>query len=111
MMRSDGAVVFFLCQHWQTGNARWVETALSHVLFDKLTYQDSNGVVGDRYRELLHPQSASSDLWQKYGIQGYANREDAEEMLTALRNQRPEMTFRIVKRHIMQTTEDLLEEV
>jgi hypothetical protein len=100
-MRRDGAATFFLIQH-QDSTDRWTESALDHFLFDGLPWRDERG---DRYRELLHPQSASSDLWQKYSIHGFVELADAEAMLEAVRERHPERAFRIVRRTVTQHTE------
>jgi hypothetical protein len=108
-MRNDGEVSYYFCQHRKEPHSKisgeWAESALDHFLFDTLTYKEARGEVGNHYRELLHPQSASSDLWQKYGINGFVNFRDAVNMLDALRERNPDRQFRIVRREISQKTE------
>jgi hypothetical protein len=114
-MRSDGDVTFFFVQHFQERNGRgWVASSLDHLLFTGMTFDERRGGRADRYRELMQPQMASSDLWQRYGINGYVNPDDAFAVLDALRERRPDMRFRVVKRRITQTTtaiERVLQEV
>lgn len=104
-MRSDGDVTYYKIQHSHTDEA-WVSSALDHFLFKDLSRDEARGRVGDRYRELLAPQSASSDLWQRYGIHGFVEKDDGLRVLRELRalpGEQPE--FRLVKRHIVQVTE------
>jgi hypothetical protein len=115
-MRNDGEVSYYFCQHWQewqepnsTNSGEWVKSSLSDWLFDSLTYEEAKGEVGRRYSNLLRPQSASSDLWQKYGIHGFVNFRDAANMLDALRKRNPDHKFRIVRREIKQKTEVVAE--
>jgi hypothetical protein len=109
MLRNDGEVTYYLCQHWQEPYGKvpgqWTESALEHFLFETLSYREAQGEVGDHYRELLDPQSASSDLWQKYGIHGFVVFRDAVNMLDALGERNPGRRFRIVRRTVSQKTE------
>lgn len=102
-MRRDGTVMYFAVQHIDS-SCRWVESALDHLLFKDLTYDQKKGPVGDAYRILLDPQSASSDLWQRYGIHGFVEVDDARRMLQAISERNPDMTFRVVCRSITQAT-------
>lgn len=102
-MRSDGTAAFYLIQH-KSGD-KWVETALNDVLFTNLTYDERRGEIGDRYREIIKPQQATSDLWQKFGIHGFAELEDARAALTACREHVPDYEFRSALRTITQKTE------
>lgn len=103
-MRRDGIASFFLIQHEDSRND-WVESALDHFLFDGLTWEEKRGPLGDHYRKLILPQSANCDLWQKFGLHGYVVRADADAMLAALKERRPDKPFRIVHRTISQHTE------
>jgi hypothetical protein len=102
---SDGNAEYFCIQHQWKRDGRWADSNLAGFLFEDLSYTEKRGEVGDRYRSLLAPQSASSDLWQKYGIHGFVNRTDAEAALDALNKKRLEHKFRIVKRTLTQRTE------
>lgn len=102
-MRRDGTAKFFFVQH-KNSRGDWDDSALAHFLFDGLPYNDAKGELGDHYRKLMHPQSASSGLWQKYGLHGYTERADADAMIAAIRERRPDREFRLVFRVIEQTT-------
>jgi hypothetical protein len=102
-MFRDGSAFYYLIQHKES-TGRWVGSALPHMLFNELPYEDSQGDLGNHYRKLIAPQSASSKLWQKYGIHGYTKLADAQAMLAAVRERRPEQEFRIVYRISSQTT-------
>lgn len=108
-MRADGEVTYFFIQHeTRPRNSKyteWVESALDQFLFHDLSYSDRRGDLGDHYRALMDPQSASSDLWQKYGIHGYVNRADACAILKALNDKGLDRRFRIVRRTVIQKTE------
>lgn len=105
MMRCDGTAAYYLIQH-QDERERWVESALAHFLFDGLTYaQRCNR--GDKYRALLAPQSANSDLWQKFGINGFEVKEDADAALVEIKKLHPKRAFRIVYRVSMQATQEV----
>lgn len=111
-MRSDGAAIFYFVQHEQKAvngtdsrRTEWVESDLGHFLFSGLQYTEKQGVIGDAYRALMAPQEASSPLWQKFGIHGYTEKEDAFKVLEAVRERNPDRKFRVVKRTIMQQTE------
>lgn len=101
-MRSDGVVAYYKVQH--VGQHGWCGTALDHVLFGHLSWDDKQGEKGDRYRELLEPQSASSDLWQRYGVFGFTDHSDAWRAQHACRVENPEMEFRIVHITASQST-------
>jgi hypothetical protein len=114
-MRSDGAATFYLIQHEQKAvngthptRTEWVTSNLETFLFWDLPYGEVQGEVGNHYRELLRPQSANSDLWQKYGINGFVELADAEKAFFAVRNRNKDRRFRIIKRTIMQQTEVLV---
>lgn len=103
-MRSDGYAAFYRVQH-QNSRDEWTETALDEILFRGLSYEEAHGKLAERLIELLRPQDAGSDLWQKYGIHGFIEQADAEAVLTACRERRPTMKFRLVRRQIVQLTE------
>ena len=105
-MRADGAYAYYLIQHasYPPGGKRWIETNLAHFLFRDLPHDDARDEVGDRYRALLAPQDASSDLWQKTGIHGFPTIEEAQACLDAIRLQNPDREFRLVYRVSRQET-------
>ena len=102
-MRADGEVTYLFIEHKEAGG-RWVESALGYFLFNEMSYSDKQDEVATDYRRLMEPQNTSSDLWQKYGINGYLKLEDAEAMLAALRQRCPDRKFRVVRRTIIQRT-------
>jgi hypothetical protein len=102
-MRTDGTVDFFFIQH-QDSRGEWAASALDHFLFENLPFSDKV----ERYRELLAPQSASSELWQTYGIHGFAFESDAREVLADLRVESPDTKFRIVRREVTQRTLEVM---
>lgn len=107
-MRSDGEALYFFVQHWGSSGGphkSWVASSLDHLLFAGMTFEEKRGAKAGEYRELMKPQSASSDLWQRFGINGFVDEEDAFRALDALKERRPDMRFRVVRRHITQTTE------
>lgn len=107
-MRIDGEALYFFVQHWgnPAGGTRreWVESSLDHLLFGGMTDEQKRGEKAARYRELMHPQSASSDLWQRFGIHGYVKADDAFAAMGALQERHPKMRFRVVRRYVIQTT-------
>lgn len=103
-MRSDGIVSFFFIEH-EDSKGQWTTSALDHFLFDELPFDDKRGEVGDRYRALLEPQTASSNLWQKFGIHGYKRLPDAIATMKAMSERHPGRKFRIAGRTISQITE------
>lgn len=104
-MRCDGTAAYYLIQH-QEESERWVESALDHFLFSNLTYtQRCNR--GDKYRKMLAPQSANSDLWQKFGINGFEAIGDAETVLAEVKKLHPGRAFRLVYRVSMQATAEV----
>lgn len=104
-MRSDGEVTYYFIQHGADGRrGSWVSSSLDHLLFGDMTAEEKRGGQAARYRELTRPESASSDLWQRYGINGFVDPDDAFAVLTALQERKPDMRFRVAKRHIIQTT-------
>lgn len=109
-MRTDGAVTYFQIEHEEDWRDRWATSALEHLLFNNLTEKESRSHYGNRYRRLLSPQSASSEIWQKYGINGFIDLVDARKMIAALRARNPDMKFRIVKRTQTQFTEVVVEQ-
>lgn len=86
-MRADGEVTFYVIQHvWNGVGENWAGTGDgAGFLFDGLSYEQSQGRLGDHYRSLIAPQSASSDLWQRYGINGFEEKDDALRLLRELR--------------------------
>jgi hypothetical protein len=107
-MRVDGDVTYYAIEHHCGSWAKdsWVPSALDHFLFANLTSDQKNGPIGNRYRSLLHPQSATSDLWQRYGINGFVDKDDGLRMLQELRALpwRDDYYFRLVKRTLTQET-------
>lgn len=106
-MREDGIVSYYLIQHRQEdskGRITWVESDLGHLLFHKLSYNDRKGETGDFYRDLLKPQSATSVLWQRYGINGYEYLNEAEATKSNLYRENADMQFRIVRMLQVQDT-------
>ena len=104
-MRADGSAAFFFIQHKEKSSGRWVASALDIFLFDKMSHADKIGEKGDRYSALMDPQSASSALWQKFGIHGFEKMADARACLDAVRIENPDREFRLVVRAIVQHTE------
>lgn len=104
-MLIDGTASFAVIEHMQE-NGHWTTSALDHFLFADLTY-DQKRERGDELRALLAPQSANSDLWQRFGIHGFPTPEDAEACLAAVIEQHPDREFRIVWRTITQETKVL----
>lgn len=104
-MRCDGIATYYLIQH-QEESGRWVESALAHFLFSDLTYAQ-RCKRGDKYRKMLAPQSASSDLWQKFGINGFEYKPDADTLLAEINNLHPKCAFRLVYRVSMQATMEM----
>lgn len=76
----------------------WRDIDASYILFRNMTNSDKRGAKANRYRELLVPCSASSELWQQYGIHGFEVLDDAAAVLTALRVEDPDTRYRIVRR-------------
>lgn len=109
MMRNDGGATFYLVQHQYPNNGEWVQSALGHFLFDGLTYDESRGEPGETYRDLLSHEGASTDLWQRYGINGFERVEDASEACSAVRARHPDRLFRVVRRSITQHTQEVPE--
>lgn len=107
MIWRDGDVTFFLVEHRTADSPRWVATGLEGFLFGGLAYADRRGPVGDWRRKLIAPQSASSTLWQTYGIHGFEDALDARAVLDELRAlpDRRAYEFRVVRRRIVQTTD------
>lgn len=108
-MRTDGSVDYFFIQH-EDSRGNWAASALDHFLFENLPFSDkvAGAEKGERYRELLKPQSASSELWQTYGINGFSFESDAREVLAALRVESPGTKFRIVRREVTQRTLEVM---
>jgi hypothetical protein len=107
-MRRDGSATYFKIEALLEvcpGRPEWSGIDLGNVLFADLSFEDKRGELGDRYREMLAPQQASSALWQRYGIHGFVEREDAEKVLRECRLRRPGTEFRLVRRTITQETE------
>jgi hypothetical protein len=108
-MRTDGTVDFFFIQH-QDSRGEWAASALDH--FALLRARDLVGerevLEEERYRELLAPKNASSELWQTYGIHGFSFESDAREVLAALRVESPDTKFRIVRREVTQRTLEVM---
>jgi hypothetical protein len=102
-MTADGVATYYKVQHVGQ-NGDWVGTALDECLFRGLTWSVRSGPKGDFYRELLEPQSATSDLWQNHGIHGFAEKVDAAMVLRAVKRENPEMRLRLVCIRISQTT-------
>jgi hypothetical protein len=111
MMHLDGIETYLFVQHFfdaEGARERWATTSLAHMLFDPLTYYEARGEIGNRYRALIEPQSASSPLWQRTGIHGYLANPDgyeaARQVLVALRERQPRHRFRLARRTVSQTT-------
>jgi hypothetical protein len=102
-MRSDGSACFFFVQH-RNSHDEWVPSSLDHFLFNGMRFEEKRSELADRYRQIIRKQSASQDLWQKYGVYGFTEREDVAEALTALRERHPDQEFRAVRRVIDQKT-------
>lgn len=102
-MRTDGWATFYVVQH--LGRNDWCDTDLSHVLFSPMSYAESTGPLGRRYRKVLEPQSACSALWQRFGIHGFVEHKDATKALRAAVAADPQTRFRLVQRQIAQHTE------
>jgi hypothetical protein len=113
-LRADGAATFYFIQHrWQNEARDWTTSNIESFLFQGLSYEEKRGEKGDHYRNLLDKQSASTDLWQKYGVHGFVELEDAIALFEALKAEAPEHQgkkhrFRIAKRTICQHTEVLV---
>lgn len=110
-MRIDGQVTYYKIQHWSSMSGRpedatWVGSNLEHMLFDKMPFEENCGPRGKgaRYRALLSPQSASSELWQRFGINGFVDVDDAMACLLAVASERPGTPFRIVRQTVTQET-------
>lgn len=109
-MRSDGEVTYFFVQHRWEGEGEWTTSDLGGFLFDGLSSEQVRGALGDRYRALMKPQTASSDLWQRYGIHGFLDEDDGREVLRELRalpkgtNRKRRHEFRLARRTITQET-------
>lgn len=109
-MRQDGHAIYYTIEHFghPGGNPHhqgWVGTSLGHMMFDGLSFQEKRGEQAAKWRKLIERQGASTDLWQRYGISGYANLDDAKAMIDVLRERRPAERFRIVRRQVAQLTE------
>lgn len=106
-MRADGTVTYFRVQAVLAVNPeepRWSDVAVDALLFEGIGRDEARGELGRRYKALLEPQSASSDLWQCYGIHGFEHKEDVLALYEALRERRPDYDFRVVKRTQSQRT-------
>jgi hypothetical protein len=106
-MFQDGIATFYIIEHQQS-NGDWCGSELSHFLFDGLPYMDKMGELGNHYRKLLEPQSASSSLWQKFGLHGYTVRAEAAAMLAAVGARHPGRAFRLVQRTVSQESKVLV---
>lgn len=111
MMRHDGHAIYYIVQHYghPCGGTRqdWVDTGLAHMLFDGLPSGERLSARTIRWRKLIERQGASTDLWQTYGIEGYVEPSYARAMLNELRERRPDEAFRIVRRQVVQMTEEV----
>jgi hypothetical protein len=111
MMRQDGHAIFYVVQHYghPGGGTRqdWVDTALGYMLFDGLSFSERRSARTIRWRKLIERQGASTDLWQRYGVDGYVEPSDATAMMVELQERRPDEKFRVVKRQIVQMTQVL----
>lgn len=105
-MRTDGEATYYVIQHvWNGVGERWTDTGEgAGFLFDNLTYEQRRGQLGDYYRSLIDPQSAGSALWQRFGINGFEDKDDALRLLRELRAL-PDCphTFRLVQRTMSRT--------
>lgn len=100
-MRSDGTITFWFIQFKAIKpEPEWLTADLGHFLF---TDPRPTGEEVERLRALIEPQSASSDLWQRYGIHGFEEKDDALAVLRELRR-RGQREFRLVRRTIEQVT-------
>lgn len=99
-MRVDGVATYYVVQHLSgPGDRReWVDTALDHVLFRGLSFDQKRGRIGDRFRAIIRAQGPSTDLWQRYGIDGFEAREDADLALLTCRAKTDRLRFRLVCR-------------
>jgi len=105
MLRADGAVTYYFIQHINQLASGWSGTALDYFLFEGMSFEEKGGELASYYRNLISKQGASTPLWQKFGINGFVDLEDAKETLKALQNRRPNSQFRVARRMIMQHTE------
>lgn len=102
-MRTDGDVTFYVIQHvWNGVGEGWTETGDgAGFLFDGLSYEQRKGQLGDYYRALIKPHGALSDLWQRFGINGFEDKDDALRLLRELRAlPNCPHRFRLVRRRI-----------
>jgi hypothetical protein len=104
-VRKDGELIYYRVQHKQT-NGSWVDSDLPYMLFSGLHPADRDGEVGDRYRTIIAEQSASTPLWQEYGVTGFVEPGHAWVALRAVREQRGD-PLRVVRIHESQRTEEV----
>ena len=105
----DNQIEYFIIQH-KNNFDEWIPTNLANALFNNLSFADkvSGAQKSNRYRELLEPQSASSDLWQEHNINGYTDVKDAHKTLTVLRVEYPFIKFRIVRINLIISTTEIM---
>lgn len=102
---NDGDFIIYRVQHFEESHRRcWVDSALDHMLFEGMSYEDKCGTKGDAYRSILHPQH---DCWQRTGLDGFLVRENAYRALEAVERERPTHRFRIACVRLSKATEPL----
>lgn len=84
LSQKDGTATYYVVQH-DHEDGQWCDTDLSHVLFRSLASKREQGALADYYRRLLAAQSASSDLWQRFHVNGFEDLKTANAMLEAVR--------------------------
>jgi hypothetical protein len=107
-MRRDGTATYYIIEavlEACPGRPEWSGINLGNVLFEGLSSDDKRGPVGERLRAMLAPQQASSDLWQRYGIHGFTEIEDAKKVLAECRMRRWRTPFRLVQRSVTRESE------
>jgi hypothetical protein len=78
----DSEYTLYIVQHRYRPTDPWSTTASDLFLFEHLTFGQSTGETGNRYRAILAP---AREGWRATGTNGFLNQGDGEALLQELR--------------------------